>query len=166
MQNQKVFITYNTLNHQEKNLALRMHTIGAVNGFTMLLPDRFYQEISVSDATKHKIVQADWFVLFAMGEISNQVAEEINFALQQFSDTSRIIVVHSLALQDNFRNIEKNITLIPFNPYTNSVDTILREIKNRKTQEHLVQQRKNDDAALLAFFGIGLGLLALAAFKK
>ena len=85
MPKQKIFITYSEGNPFDETLAIRMHTIGAVNGFNMLLPDRFYSEYIISDTTKHKIAQSDWFVLFSTdSSITEAVVSEINFALSNF----------------------------------------------------------------------------------
>ena len=65
-----VFITYNPSSEVEQTLAVRLHTIGAVNGFKMLLPDRMYSEDVLDDETRHRIDSADWFILFLTQQIS------------------------------------------------------------------------------------------------
>ena len=54
MRNPVIFISYNPRNHDEETLAIRLHTIGAVNGFNMLLPDRYHSTTVIDDETKRR----------------------------------------------------------------------------------------------------------------
>lgn len=156
---QKIFISYNSGNDLEEQLAYRMHTIGAVNGFTMYLPDRHKSGVVISDATMHKISDSDWFILFSTSQPTQSVIAEVNAAWNKFQDKNKILIVNSFPPRANpFKTWNEHATLIPFNPRKNSVESILNMI-NEKIQ------KKNQDKALLALLGIGLGLLTLAALK-
>ena len=60
-----VFISYNPNSDIEQTLAVRLHTIGAVHGFTMLLPERFGFSKLPTNETKSRILSADYFILFS-----------------------------------------------------------------------------------------------------
>lgn len=65
-----VFISYNPNSDIDQTLAVRLHTIGAVHGFNMLLPDRVGFTKSVSNETKSRILSADYFILFSTEVLS------------------------------------------------------------------------------------------------
>lgn len=170
MKNQQVFITYNPGNQVEETLALRLHTIGGVSGFQMQLPDRYYTGNMLSDATKYKINQSDLFVLFSTGIPTQMVIDEVDCAWNHFKDRQKIIIVQSYGDNSMFNALEGQVTLIDFNPKVQSLDTVLEVVKNSfyiEANKDVLKKRKEEDGkALVALFGVGLGLLALAAFNN
>ena len=69
-----------------------------------------------------------------------------------------------------FKALEEHITLIEFDPNNQRLDSILEIVKDKiyieTNKEAFKQKRENEGKALMALFGVGLGLLALAAFNK
>lgn len=88
-----IFISYNPKSPDEETLAVRLQTIGSVNGFNTLLPDRFSSKGFVDRETKTRIKSADYFVIFASSHLSNIVQEEIDIACDYFHDPSKILVI-------------------------------------------------------------------------
>ena len=89
-----IFLSYNSGSDLEETLAVRLHTIGAVHGFRMLLPDRYDNYELVSAETRNRIVMSDYFILFSTSVLGAQVQEEIAIAFQHLNDKSKIIVVY------------------------------------------------------------------------
>ena len=63
-----IFISYNPDNGLEQTLASRLHTIGAVNGFRMYMPDRFNSNSQLDYETIRRINLSDYFIVFSFGK--------------------------------------------------------------------------------------------------
>lgn len=167
-----IFITYNPNSETEETLAARLHTIGAVNGFLMFLPDRFNSDKIVSDETKARISRSDYFVMFSTKPLSNVVKQEIEFAFNYLHDKSKIIVIYDKQKGKNINGeISNHFTPFYFDKFDNRQDKLLENILNtieRKEKNttlnsvpQTVKVKNNNDYALAALLGIGLGLLIL-----
>jgi hypothetical protein len=169
-----LFITYNPGNQAEQQLANRLHTIAAVNGFNAFLPDRFYDELGVSDSTRQRIQMADYVILFSFGPLSKVVKEEIQLAYQKTMDPSRILVIYDKSRGKNLTGkITDQFTRIDYD--RNSFDPaalqnqVFKAIQNHQfieTINRVPKQTKKEDEmanALGALLGIGLGLVVLGA---
>jgi len=175
-----IFITYNPQIDTEQTLAVRLHTIGAVNGFKMYLPDRFNSETYLDIETKRRIDEADFVVLFSLqSKISNIVKEEISYAWNRLHDKSKIIVIYPT--QRTLKSkMGANFTEIYFNPHRDTVDTVTHKIlseifqkinkedlsKLNQTDLKIQKQEEQTTNSVLAFIGIGLGLLILNELMK
>lgn len=167
-----IFITYNPNVESEETLAARLHTIGAVSGFTMYLPDRFNSESEISEETKARISRSNYFVMFSTKPLSDIVKQEIEFAFNYFHDKSKILVIYDKEKGKNISGeISKYFTPFYFNKIDNPQDKLLKNIINTishkekdkiiKKQTEIIQKQKNDSNALVALLGVGLGLLVL-----
>lgn len=175
--NPSVFVTYNSNSHDEQTLAIRLHSIGAVNGFQMFLPDRFNSENVLDEETKRRLRASSYVVYFALsGKMSKAVKNELEYAFEQLRDNSRILVIYDSRKKFAFND---HVTAIPYDPTADTVDKILTAVLHKQQevwQQHLRQQQheiarleeeKNTQNALVAFLGIGLGLALLSSmFKK
>lgn len=190
MKDQTIFITYNPQSEAEQTLAVRLHTIGAVNGFRMYLPDRYNSTTFLDEETKRRIQESGFFVVFSLSRLSKIVKQEIEYAFQVLQDKSKILVIYN-------RHVGKNLigemtdyfTEIFFDSYQETVDTVIHkifttvfekkneELQNQITTEHTMRKKKELEKqqeqekklqnGFLAFVGIGLGLLVLnELFKK
>jgi hypothetical protein len=89
-----VFVSYNPNSDVEQTLAVRLHTIGSVPGFNMILPDRIANDKIMSAETKSRILQADYFILFSTTQLSRVVYEEISLAYAHLQSKARILVIY------------------------------------------------------------------------
>lgn len=160
-----IFISYNSGVQQEETLAVRLQTIGAVNGFHTLLPDRFNHKSVVDRETISRIQESDYFLIFATSHrLSKIVEQEIEIAFQHFKDPSKIIVLYD----PNGSNITSSphadkLTLITFDPHNETVDLVIKKIINVISVEEKSKEKKEQQNGLLALLGIGLGLWALGS---
>jgi hypothetical protein len=180
-----LFITYNPKDETGRTLAIRLHTIGAVNGFRMYLPERDenYPNDPASYETLRRINLSDYMVLFSTTVLSKQVIEEIVTASEHFHDPSRIIVVYDSKVGKNIKGGESEyFEATYFDPETDDQGAKLHEIVNRifraetrRAEESLMEARRIADAerrkkensqAMNALLGVGLGLFALAALSS
>ncbi len=184
MKEKTIFISYNPTSAAEQTLALRLHTIGAVNGFKMFLPDRFNSETYIDDSTKVRINEAGFFVVFSTSPLSTIVKQEIEYAYSVLRDASKIIVIYSKHVGKNLKgDIVNHFTSVEFDPLTEGSDIVINKIFNaifQKQQQDLtqkIQEETNAKAkkelkkqqeettrlqnALLAVLGIGVGLMIL-----
>jgi hypothetical protein len=162
MKNQSIFITYNPKAGNDQKLALRLHAIGAVNSFRMLLPDRSDSQSVLGEETKARINIADYFVIFSSAPLTRLVQQEIAYAYQQWHDKNKIIVVYDHAASGkNLRNTEQ-CTEILIDTQTQSLNEITLKIINTIHQHTIESQRKQNDG-LVTLLGIGAGLLLLHA---
>lgn len=173
MKNPTIFISYNPRNNDEQTLAIRLHTIGAVNGFNMLLPDRYHSTTVIDDETKRRINSSDYFILFSFGSMSNLVSQEINAAHERFNDKSRIIIIKPALRGAIKEGSSKVYTEIFFNPKQESVDSVIKRIVGQifKRQNSLASTAKKAkdkefENGILALLGVGLGLYALNEIFK
>lgn len=162
--NPTVFITYNPRSREEETLAVRLHSIGAVNGFTAYLPDRYNSISRVDPETKARIQEADYFVMFAFDNVSPLVKEEIEIAKQHLGDSSKIFIIHRKNLTSKVKQQGlSGVTFVDFDPSVQSIDTVIQTVfKNIDRRERQGQNNGNENG-VIALIGIGLGLLALAA---
>ena len=176
-----IFISYNPNSEVEETLAARLHTIGAVNGFVMYLPDRFNSEDQISEESQARISRSDYFVIFSTKPLSNLVMEEIEHAFKHINDRTRILVIYDKEKGKNLKgNISNYFTPFYFDQVNNRQDELLQKIINtivhREQNKELVKKdkqintlkkQKESSDALAAILGIGLGLFALGAiFRK
>jgi len=162
MKTPTIFITYNPKADHEQTLAVRLHTIGAVNGFRMFLPDRYNSESMLDNETKRRIAESDYFIFFATKFPSKIVHEEINYFYDTFKDKSRIIVVYDSRNKKPIN--DEHLTVFPFNPVTDNQTEFLNRIISSIRQKNINIPQKNDNQlfnAIGALLGIGLGLYVL-----
>lgn len=158
-----IFISYNPKASQEETLAVRLQTIGAVNGFRTFLPDRFVGKNYVDDETIRRIRESDYFVIFASHKISKIVQDEIDIAFQHFQDPSKIIIIYNRQLVPNLRLQDKSAgTLISFDPLNETVDIVIKKVVRQIVRKERDKSRKETENGLLALIGVGLGLWALS----
>ena len=180
MKQTTVFVTYNPGNPLEQTIATRLHTIGAVSGFRVYLPDR-YNSISILDEeTKSRINQSDYVVMFSLGKLSSIVKQEIQTAFKHIGDKSKIIVVYDKHKGKNLTGeIAKHFTPFYFDKYSNKQDELLKAIASTITQKSKTdtiakprltavkkQKQANETNALAALLGVGIGLLVLGALSS
>ncbi len=174
--NTTIFITYNPDNGLEQTLASRLHTIGAVNGFRMYLPDRFNANNQLDFETERRINMSDYFILFSFGKLSDMVRQEIETAYNHLHDPSRIIVIYNRRKGKNLAGkITNHFNTFDFDPINDDSSELVQKIiasinrrelnvmNNQLTQE---REQRESSQALNALLGIGLGLFALAALSK
>jgi len=157
-----VFISYNPNSDVEQTLAVRLHTIGAVHGFNMLLPDRVGYSLGVSLETKNRILTADYFILFSTSTLSSTVLEEIKIASAKLHDKSKILVIYDISVGENLKGTE-NFTKVFINrssPVEEILNKIISTIKS-------IQSRGNNQGGFLSILGpillTGVALFALSS---
>lgn len=160
-----VFVTYNPNNDFEQTLAVRLHTIGAVHGFNMLMPDRFSSQTKVSKETSFRIKSSDYFIVFSTSALTPIVQQEVEVAFSHLKDKSKILIIYNKV--KNLRH-QENCTEVYIDAGKNSpqeiLDKVIGEIK-RNQQKAKGKKVVEDDAAstLGGILLVGLGLLALDA---
>lgn len=171
MHSPTIFITYNSNSPSDQTLALRLHAIGAVNGFRMLLPDRSNSNTILDSETKTRINIADYFVLFSSVNMSKIVQDEIAYAFTQWHDKSKIIVVYDKAVGGKNLINTNQCTEILIDTRNEPLDMITTHIikainiQQNLTIKKLEQENKNNNE-LVTFLGIGAGLLLLNALTS
>lgn len=159
-----VFLSYNPNIELEETLAIRLHTIGAVHGFNMLLPDRATHRASlVSTETANRIRVADYFIIFSTSELSVTVQQEIEIAFQHLHDKSKIIIVYDYQVGKNIEGAEKCTEI--FIDSSQSTQQILKTILSRielQNESKRNPQPKGSDV-LVGILLAGLGLLLLGS---
>lgn len=159
-----IYITYNPKASHEETLAVRLQTIGAVNGFTTYLPDRFKGEDFPDNETIRRIQSSDYFVIFATKKLSKIVESEIDIAYEHFNDPSKIIVLHDISISHQIKPTKPSeVTLIEFDSHVDTVDTIIKQVINKIFIKEESKQNNETQNGLLALLGIGLGLWILSA---
>ncbi len=172
-----IFVTYNPNSKLEETLAARLHTIGAVSGFTMYLPDRFDSNSQLSDETKSRISRSDYLVIFSTKALSNVVKQEIDYAYKHFHDKSKILVIYDKEKGKNLKGGDSDL-FVPFfldkfdNKQEKLLETIVTTIAHKEksiissNDPAKIEKKKKQDTetnALVAILSIGLGLLVLGA---
>lgn len=157
----KIFLSYNPGSEFEETLAIRLHTIGAVNGFNMLLPDRNKSRI-ISEETKTRIRSCDYFIVFATNTISKIVKDEIVVAFEKMHDKSKILVIIDRQNKGKIQTI-KNCTSIIIDSMAHSKEEILSHIlKQIKSGEvKTAKKQKGNEEAVAGVLLAGLALLIL-----
>lgn len=178
MKENTIFITYNPKSDLEQTLAVRLHTIGAVNGFRMFLPDRYNSETILDNETKSRISQSDYFIFFSTSLLSKIVESEIEYAHKALKNKARIIIVFDNKMDlKSIASKKDHFTAIPFEPEKDSQEAVVKKvvgiIKNEVTKAHpihvqekeqkIIKHRNEHIQALTALFIIAIGLFALAA---
>jgi hypothetical protein len=157
-----VFISYNPNSDIEQTLAVRLHTIGAVHGFNMLLPDRVGFTQSVSNETKSRILSADYFILFSTTALSATVLEEIRIAASKLHDKSKILVIYDITVGKNLKGAD-NFTEV-YISRSSPVEIILEKIISKIKS---IQLRGNNQGGFLSILGpillTGVALFALSS---
>lgn len=187
MKTTTIFITYNPQVSAEQTLAVRLHSIGAVSGFRMFMPDRYNSESFLDTETQRRIENADYMVFFSLGTLSSIVKQEIEFAFQHFKDKSKIIVIYDERKGKNITgDVTEYFTAFHLNPQAYAPDSVLQNIINQIFQKQQVAQQiekqqtaqqkrsalvrqkqaNENQNAFIALLGIGLGLLVLGALAK
>ena len=164
MQSNTVFISYNPNNEFEQTLAVRLHTIGAVHGLTMFMPDRFNNSNKISAETEYRIKSSDYFILFSTSVLTPVVLQVVKVAFDHLKDKSKILIIYNKV--KNLK-LHQNCTEVLIDAGKDKpqeiLDKIIEEINNNKNNQ---LKRKNDSGTeTLNILGgillIGLGLLAL-----
>jgi len=182
MKQTTIFIAYNPGDDIGRTLAIRLHTIGAVNGFRMYLPDRETGEVAepIQYETQRRINSADYMVLFSTKQLSKSVIAEIETAHAHFPDPSRIIVVYDKRHGKNIKGGNSDIFgATYFDPMQDGQGQTLQAIVNKIFHHELwrvenekwevprqageERRKKEDSQSMNALLGVGLGLFALAA---
>jgi hypothetical protein len=166
MKQTSVFVTYNPGNEFEQTLAVRLHTIGAVHGFTMLMPDRFNSTAKLNAETIHRIKSADYFIFFSTSPLTPIVQQEINTAFTHLKDKSKILIIYN-----KVKNLKhnQNCTEVFIDAKKESSQEILaKAIDKIKVNQQITTTKrtvKQDDSisALGGILLIGLGLITLDA---
>jgi hypothetical protein len=153
-----VFVSYNPESDVEQTTAVRIHTIGAVSGFEMLLPDRGRPGRGVSLETIGRINMSDYFVLFSASPLSIIVQEEINLAFARWRDRSRIVVIYDNRVGRNLN--AENCTEVYIDIHSDP-QSIVSEITSKFKS---VRRKDNSNflVDLSALLLTGLGLFVLA----
>jgi hypothetical protein len=154
-----VFISYNPHSEFEQTLAIRLHTIGAVHGLNMLMPDRSYNSLAVSLETRNRIMLSDFFILFSTGMMSSTVQQEISLAFSKLRDRSKILVVYDKSLGKNLYGAD-NCTEV----YIDVRDHPLKIVTEISNKIKSFESKGNGDSFLSSLGGIllvGLGLFTL-----
>jgi hypothetical protein len=171
-----IFVTYNPGNRLEQTIATRLHTIGAVSGFKMLLPDRYNSAEVLDNETVARINQSNYVVMFSLGKLSEIVKKELQIAFKHIKDRSKIIVVYDKQRGKNLKgDVTDNFTAFYFDKEHNNQDEILKSILKIVSQKHnkevlkntLIKNKKNQEeaSAVAALVGVGLGLLVLGVLS-
>ncbi len=158
-----IFISYNPKAPEEETLAVRLQTIGAINGFTTYLPDR-YNVNYLNEETIRRIEAADYYVIFVFKRVGKRVLDEMNVAYQKHHDKSKIILIYDEQIGHPLNTTSaQSVTSIPFNPRHESVGTVINRVVAAISRKEQQKEKKNFNNGLLAFLGVGLGILALGA---
>ncbi len=161
-----VFITYNPGVDFEETLAIRLHTIGAVHGFDMLLPERSYFNNPISQETINRIRLSDFFIIFSTTSLSDVVHEEIQEAFKHLKDRSKIIIVYDSNVGRNLKGAEM-FTEIYVDSNAQSIhdilQSILSELKTAESKNKVKTKKSSDSEVIGGLILAGLGLLLLGA---
>jgi hypothetical protein len=157
-----IFISYNPNSDIEQTLAVRLHTIGAVHGFSMLLPDRTGYGKGISTETKNRILQTDYFILFSTTQISSIVYEEISFAYSHLQDKSKILVIYDEAVGIE-QKLKDKFTYVGINR-SSKIEVIVEKIIDEIKKIHTKRNAQN--GFLSALGGILLTGIALFALSS
>lgn len=163
MKQATVFVSYNPGNDFEQTLAVRLHTIGAVHGLNMLMPDRFFEHTPISNETVYRIKSSDYFILFSTSPLTETVQQEVATAFSHLKEKSKIIIIYNKV--KNLKHNEK-CTEVFINTNKDSVqiilDKVIHEIKHSQVPKKNNAQQQEDTATILGgILLVGLGLLAL-----
>ena len=153
---------------------MRLQTIAGLCGIRVEIPARM--GAGSRHMTEERIQRADYVVAFPVkARLSNELKLDLNFALQC---QKRIILVHDRSVKTRIHVPEhvQHLVLSAEMDYTNSgeIDSVLHQIAGYvaaplETQVPVSERPpqptsglSSNDKGMLAFLGVGLGLLALA----
>jgi hypothetical protein len=165
-----IFVTYNPSNSFEQTLAIRLHTIGAVNGYRMFLPDRFNDAEKINQETVYRIKSSDYFILFSTSSLTETVKQEIKTAFDHLKEKSKIIIIYN-----KVKNIShnQNCTEVYIDTQKDSTKVILDKVLNqislneKKNRNRAPSKTSSTADAIGGLILVGLGLLTLdAIFNK
>jgi hypothetical protein len=152
----------------EQSTALRLQTIATLYGLRVELPDRIGPAAKAN--TRERIARASYVVAFPLQGLSSVVKEELEYAA---SIGKTILVVYEKRIGSRVKFKEyPRARYWPIDFDGEPTDKVLSEIaqfiKSDQVQppKSSLGEKHNADTgsnALLAFLGIGLGILALAA---
>lgn len=156
----KIFVTYNPKNDFEQTLAVRLHTIGAVHGFEMLLPDRFNNNSVLNAETSYRIRQADYFILFSTSPLTPIVQQEVVAAFKHLKNKSKVIIIYDRVKNITHQEICTEVYIDTKRQSSQQIlDEVISEIKKNAKKEETAN-------AIGGIILIGLGLLALNSLTK
>ncbi len=157
-----VFLSYNPFVEPEETLAMRLHTLGGVNGFQMLLPDRFQGNHHITPETQRRINLADYFVLFSTKpQQSPVVLEEISYAWERWHDKRRILIIYDNTTGKNLSGAD-NCTEIFIDSRNESMSSIAAKVQERLHELHTTPagtQHKASPLERILLAGLGIWLL-------
>ncbi len=157
-----VFISYNPQSEVEQTLAIRLHTIGAVSGYNMMLPDRSFGSAQLSAETMNRINLSDYFIVFSTTKLSEVVRKEIEVAFRRHHDKSRILVVYDIGRGKNLAGME-NCTEVMIDLRGQRADEMVNVIATKLKQAGTKGANSNDFMGVLgSILLVGVGLFALA----
>jgi hypothetical protein len=160
-----IFVTYNPNNDFEQTLAVRLQTLGAIHGFSMLMPDRYEQNTLVSQETLFRIKSSDYFIFFSTSALTPTVQKEIEAAYQHLHDKSKIVIVY-----DRVKNLQHdlNCTEVYIDASKHSVQDILQQTIDsiQKNRKKAIKAKQDTENAIGAILLVGLGLLALNSLSS
>jgi hypothetical protein len=156
-----VFISYNPGSEVEQTLAIRLHTIGAVSGFNMMLPDRAFGSAIISTETRNRMRLSDYFIVFSTGKLSRVVQEEISVAAEKDKDRSKILVIYDTGTGKNLTGLDNctEVLIDTQKPADQIVAHIASELKAHQSKS---SEGNGIMAALGSLLLIGVGLFALS----
>ena len=169
-----VFISYNPKSDFEKTLAFRLHTLGAVHGYKVSLPDRTSGAKVVSPETRLRIQSSQYFILFSTSPLSKIVQEEINIAWEKLNNKSRIVIIYDGVKGGKNLTGTEHCTEI----FVDSDNMNLQQITDQVIQKlnqlnysivprrRLNQNNGNNENVLAGLLVAGLGLLLLGALLQ
>ncbi len=160
-----VFVTYNPGNDFEQTLAVRLHTIGAVHGFNMLMPDRFGGNKKLDNETLYRIKSSDYFILFSTSNLTPIVEQEVNTAFATLKDKSKILIIYN-----GVKNLKhnENCTEVFIDAGKDSPQEILEKIIQQIKANQGIKKRSSKEDTVSVLGGIlliGLGFLTLNSFS-
>lgn len=156
-----VFISFNPTSDVEQTLAIRLHTIGAVSGYNMMLPDRAFGSNVVSPETRGRINLSDYFIVFSTAKLSDVVRQEIQIAFTKHRDRSRILVVYDKGNGKNLSGIE-NCTEVMIDVHKQRADQVVQDIAQKLNRAKPNGNENGFMAVLGSILLVGVGLFALA----
>jgi hypothetical protein len=168
--NPSIFITYNPSVPTEEATALRLQTIAHLYGLWVELPDRLGAGAELN--TRQRIQRAGYVVAFPLHFLSDQVKSELDYAI---SCGKTIILVYDRKIGKTVTFHQSNNIFETFIDFENqNTDQVLQEIasfiRNKHAAEPNAKQASGGltttEKSLLAFVGIGLGIIALAALLE
>lgn len=158
-----VFISYNSDSPTEETLAIRLHTIGAVHGLSMYLPERYNNPYSISAETQSRINISDYYILFSTtNQLSRVALDEIQYAYQKHQDKSRIIIIYDAQKGKNITGAG-NCTELFFDRKKSTSEKFIADVMGFITNHHNASFSNKQTEAFGGLVLAGLGLLMLGA---